>query len=79
MEYVTKSGHEYQTGDRVCYVKLTYGDGVAFTDMKFEVDWADQGLITRVIDDWSVMVLWLNDHEVSDHHVSVITPYVKEE
>lgn len=72
--------HTYETGDRVYYVQIKYGtDMVAFSDMTKVVDENDPGLITRVIDDDCVMVLWLNDNEVSEHDVSVLTPARKKE
>lgn len=55
--------HEYRFAERVFYV--------GFDD---KPDENDPGLITRVIDDETVMVLWLRNHEVGEHHVSVIAP-----
>jgi hypothetical protein len=66
------NGEIYETGVRVWYVDIDYN-----TDTR-RINENDPGLVTRVVDDESVMVLWLNNHEVSEHHVSVITPAVQD-
>lgn len=65
----------FETGDRVCYVELEYNvdEPTGFVDVQTVVHENDQGLVTRIINEESVMVLWLNNDEVSAHHVSVLT------
>jgi hypothetical protein len=71
--YDKRLDNPYQTGDRVWYVALDYGaDHVTFSDAALHVNKNDPGLVTRIVDERTVMVLWLNDNDVSEHDVSCI-------